>query len=152
MECEEFRGIISEYVDGDLDEPIRSAAAEHEKECTLCRRELEAFRRVMAAAAELPDPVPPDGVRFEILSSIQSPRARRDFPEIMDIEELKSYLGVTAEELELEIENLPAFEFAGRLRFKKQHIDRWIEERERDRARGIETARVAGWLKRRNAG
>lgn len=152
MNCEEFRSAMSEVMEGDLEAAEMEAARGHEARCQACSSEMRRFRAVVRAVEDLPDPVPEDTVRFEILDGLTPTPAPEMVPEIMDVDELRKYLGVTEKELEEEIENLPAFEFAGRLRFKKEHIDRWIEERERERARGIESARAGMWLKERSAG
>jgi hypothetical protein len=143
---------MSEILEGDLEADEMEAAREHEAGCPRCSAEMRRFRAMVRAVEELPDPIPEDTIRFEILDGLTPRPEARLVPEIMDVEDLREYLGVTEEELEEEIGNLPAFEFAGRLKFKKAHIDRWIEEKERERARGIERARAMNWLKRRNAG
>jgi len=152
MECEAFRSMLSEIADRDLPDDMMQAAVAHEETCAACRSDLNGFRVLVRAAQALPDPVPGESVRFEILDPLLSLSEPPAVPEIMETEDLRRYLGVSAEELEEEIENIPAFEFAGRLRFKKEHIDRLIEERERDRARSIEAARAGAWTRRRTAG
>jgi len=152
MDCEEYRAKMSEILEGDLEAAETESARNHEAGCPGCAAEMRRFRAMVDAVEDLPDPVPEDPVRFEILDGLTPRPEVQAIPEIMDVDELRKYLGVTEKELAEEIGNLPAFEFAGRLKFKKEHIDRWIEERERERARSIEMARAGTWLKRWNAG
>jgi hypothetical protein len=152
MDCEEFRSKMSEILEGDLEAGDMEAAENHEAGCSGCSAEMRRFRSMVQEVEDLPDPVPEDTVRFEILDGLTPRSEVQAIPEIMDVDDLRKYLGATEKELEEEIGNLPAFEFAGRLKFKKEHIDRWIEERERERARSIEMARAGTWLKRWNAG
>lgn len=51
-------------------------------------------------------------------------------PEILTVAEVARYLRVTREELEAELDNLPFFEFAGRLRMRRESLLAWVEERE----------------------
>lgn len=128
MKCEDFAERISEFADGDLTEQARYEAQEHLVQCPKCAEEYRKFCLFTNGIGQLAEPSPSDHVRYEIMSGILS--RSREFPEVMDVETLMAYLGVTLEELEEELEDLPAFEFAGKLRFRKTRIDKWIEERE----------------------
>lgn len=50
---------------------------------------------------------------------------------IMTIEEVADYLRSSVDEVEAYLGRIPCFEFAGRLRFRKEAVDTWIERRER---------------------
>lgn len=146
MTCGDARGLFSELAESELAEAEGAVVRRHLEQCAECAARFEAFRRMAGAIERLPDPAPSEGARLRIQSVLLSQvEARRGAPEVMDVKELAAYLAITPEELEEEIENLPAFEFAGRLRFRKAAIDRWMGAREEERRRGIELSRLRAW-------
>lgn len=148
MDCKQFRDNLSVYCAGDLDETNRSAAQSHLDRCLSCAKEYRRFNNLLHAMQDLDDPQPSESSRFEILQVLSPQVIQPAIPEILGVEDLLEYLGVTSEELDQEINNLPAFEFAGRLRFKKSHIDAWIEERRAARDSDIVLSRVKQWRAR----
>ncbi len=52
----------------------------------------------------------------------------------MDIDEAAAFLGITVSELVNRLDELPAFEIAGRIRFNRERLIRWMETKERDLA------------------
>lgn len=146
MNCNGFRDALSAWLAVELDPEAAAEAKAHCAACDACAAEAARFRRLLATLDGLPDPAPDEALRFKVLDRLV-PKRGAPAPEVMDVEDLLAYLGVTLEQLEQEIENLPAFEFAGRLKFKKSHIDRWIEEREQTRRAAIEAARARSWMR-----
>jgi len=55
----------------------------------------------------------------------------RDFGPVLTVEELARYLRVPVGDVYEQLEELPAFEFAGEVRFLRASIDNWIREREK---------------------
>jgi len=53
-----------------------------------------------------------------------------DLKPIMTMDELAAYLRVDASDVEEYLGDIPCFEFAGKLRFRKDAVDRWIEKKE----------------------
>ncbi len=51
--------------------------------------------------------------------------------EILTTDEVAAFLQVTPEQLGEEIQTMPFFEFAGRLRMRKKTLLEWIEKREK---------------------
>lgn len=148
MDCKEFRENLSAFHEGDLNEMNHAAALAHLSGCLNCKNVHARFNNLLQAVDNLEELPPSEGVRFEILHGLAPHAGPCVVPEIMDAEDLLKYLGITREELEQEIENLPAFEFAGRLKFRKAHIDAWIDARRDARDRDIEVYRSNQWRMR----
>ena len=51
--------------------------------------------------------------------------------EVFDIEGLAAFLCVGVEDVRRCLDEIPCFEVAGKLRFRRSSVERWIEERER---------------------
>lgn len=146
MNCQTFQEHLSEYLTGEL----RGVAVHeaHLKQCDECQEALRQFQRFTDLMDELSPPRLPESDRIEILSQVLTPAAVHHAPEIMDAAELCRYLGVTEEQLEREMENLPAFEFAGQLKFRKSDLDEWIQTRVSSRERDIAQSRFREWRRR----
>jgi hypothetical protein len=88
-------------------------------------------------AKSLPDEVSPQSLSLRILSLVeeQSAPSAEEIPEIMTLEQLASFLNISPEDLETE--NLPGFQIGDELRFRKDRILEWIEEREREYERRL---------------
>lgn len=47
MRCETARSLLSRYIDGDIDESLKSRLEAHLAECGVCRDELDALRKTV---------------------------------------------------------------------------------------------------------
>lgn len=47
MTCAEARRLLSAYIDGELDEGVRRAVADHLEQCEPCRREFQTLSRTV---------------------------------------------------------------------------------------------------------
>ena len=74
-ECRKHRGKFSEYIDGVLDPQERRALEEHLAGCAACRRERDAWRRLVADVAGLPGPDAPDGFTGRVLDRLGEARS-----------------------------------------------------------------------------
>jgi len=100
--------------------------------------------RVERLAAALRDPDLPQAARLRVLAAA---RARREppgaTPEVMTPDELAGFLRVAPEELDEVIADIPGFEVAGRLRFRRERVEAWMAERERLRENEILFGRLS---------
>ena len=134
MNCAQARSLFDAKLDGDRPRGL----AGHLGTCRACAAELRRLRRAMATlrASSLVPPVP--GARERLLREIGDAPAA----EIFDLETLADFLRIPPRELEPFLDEIPAFEIAGRLRFRRSSVERWIEERERAYAQGRRTMRL----------
>jgi hypothetical protein len=58
MTCEDFLGVIDDYVDGDLSGSRAAEARAHLAGCPACRREEEGVRHLVRSASTLPEEMP----------------------------------------------------------------------------------------------
>lgn len=92
----------------------------------------EALSRPLDALAVLPMPVECQlRIRAALNAELQGLRGSESFGPVLRVEELASYLQVAPEQIYEQLEELPAFEFAGEVRFLRASIDEWIREREK---------------------
>ena len=58
MTCEAFDAALPDYLEGTLDEPLRSSVAKHLRECVRCASLVRDLQKIQKEAAALPDLVP----------------------------------------------------------------------------------------------
>lgn len=129
---------LSVYVAGELQgveaAELERLAAERPERGAM----LEAMRRVAALTDGLADPDLPQAARLRVLAAARTqtdpPPAA---PEVMTPDELAGFLRVSPEELDEVIEEIPGFDVAGRLRFRRERVETWMAERERLRENEI---------------
>jgi len=78
-------------------------------------------------------------VRRAVSDRVRGGRA----PEVLTLEEVADYLRIDGSDLPEVLDELPAFELAGRLRVRRARLIEWIEHRERSWTHGA-TARTVG--------
>jgi len=76
-------------------------------------------------------------IRTMIHDEIQSKTEIRD---LMDIEETARFFNVSVMDIIQILDELPSFEIAGRIRFRRIQLEKWIESREN----------IHGWQKRQS--
>jgi hypothetical protein len=69
--CEDVRGLLSAWVDGDLQAEIRDWVREHLAGCAACRRLADDLGAVRDAARQLGPIVPPDHIWLEVAGQVQ---------------------------------------------------------------------------------
>ena len=137
MNCNDVRGMLSELEAGELSETISGEVRNHLHSCAECSRLLAALRTASGLVDRLPEEEPSRACSFRIRRAVDEllgPEFSQS-PEILTPEELARFLRIPDEKLDQEIEAIPGFEIAGELRFRKDRVLQWIEEREKDRER-----------------
>jgi anti-sigma factor RsiW len=71
MACIELVELVTDYLDGALDEDTRRRFKAHLALCDGCDRYLEQFRRTTAALGELPSDSLPSSVRDRLLATFR---------------------------------------------------------------------------------
>ncbi len=75
----------------------------------------------------------PDAASLKIRAATHAELERSGGPHpksIMTMEEAAAYLRVNVTDVEAYLGDIPCFEFAGKLRFRKEAVDSWIQRRE----------------------
>lgn len=129
--CERFREMAWAQAD-ELTVDEQAAFDAHLTECVDCRSEVEGVAHVRDALAPAPDEAGPgldvlDRVKRRLATAAE---AAAPVAEVLTPEEAAAFLQVTPEELYDNLDQLPAFEFAGRVRIRRRALEAWIEEKE----------------------
>lgn len=66
---------------------------------------------------------------------------------IMTLPEIADYLRMTPEIIEKHLDEIPCFEFSGKLLFRKEAVDEWIKDREKNYAGEIMDFNIQNSLK-----
>ena len=143
MTCDECREMIPEHVEKSLPADAARELRAHLDACEPCRRERLQTEALLAAARSLPRQEPEAETVLKISQVIhQSAPARRrgEFGPVLDVDDLADYLRVDKAVIEMYLDELPHFELGGKLLFRRQSVDRWIEVRERSTAFQINDA------------
>lgn len=119
------------YLDGQLNPEAEAETIRHLAACAACRQSLAALRRAESGLAGLAA----DGPAADALARVQS-RIRQDLGmtrerEILTLAEAADLLRLTSDQLATVLDDLPWFELAGQIRFRRQALLDWVQERER---------------------
>jgi hypothetical protein len=136
MDCKECSSLLSEFQTNELDKTKSREVEEHLSACIECAKEFESYNRLDELVKGLPRYIPSEDAVLSLKSFIAhagpASRGRTEFGAVMDSEELAEFLRVSMDILEQYIEEIPCFELGGKLLFRKESIEQWIAERERD--------------------
>lgn len=141
-DCETYRELTWALPD-ELTEEEALRLAAHLEECADCRSEAEGRAAVSAALAFAPDEEAPGEEALEQVRARLNLSAPAAFaPEVLTPEDVAAMFSVPVEDVFENLDELPAFEFAGRVRFRRSAILAWMEEQEARWRRQSQTARV----------
>ena len=137
MNCDDCLERLSPFEAGELATDLAEQVQQHLAECAGCSRLLEALRRTGEWVDRLRDDQPPRSVCVRILAEADELLAPvlDEAPEIMTPEQLARFLRVPLADLADVIDTIPGFEIGDQLRFRRERVVEWINERERARAR-----------------
>ncbi len=124
--------LIQRYLDNELDEIQADGFEKHMKACRKCRKRFESFKQLSERLPELFDCRLPDEVDLEIrrrLNAALSRWSERD--SVLDLEGAARLLSLPVTALADMLDELPAFEVNGRIRFLRERLLEWARERER---------------------
>lgn len=129
--CERFREMAWAQP-GELDDAEQADLDRHLAECEDCRSEVEGVATVRESLAPAPDE---EGPGLDVLARVKrrlatAAEAAAPVAEVLTPEEVAAFLQITLEELYENLDQLPVFEFAGRVRIRRRALEAWIEEKE----------------------
>jgi anti-sigma factor (TIGR02949 family) len=137
MTCDLCSDRLSEFLAGELTSDEADDVRRHLDACPTCGRLFRAMQRVTALADALPDEPPPRSLAMRILGRVDQELAPDlgHAPEVLTLDQLARYLQLPRAALDEEMDTIPSFEIAGQLRFRRDRVLAWIEERETERER-----------------
>ncbi|MBN1880501.1 helix-turn-helix domain-containing protein [bacterium] len=129
---------LESFLAGKLNSVEHESFMSHLSICAECWTQAESARTLRMALEPFSELAMPDDadlrIRIALDHQLRTPLADR---EVMDIEETAAFLGITVPELVNCLDNVPAFEVAGRIRFNRERLIRWMELKERGLFREI---------------
>lgn len=143
---EELYADLSRLLAGEL------TAEEAEKVRALLEKDEEAravlatMRRIAESAGRMPCPPPAAVATMRTKAAVREaigvgkPKA---FGPVLTLDEVAEYLKVERAMVEEMLDELPAFEFGGKVRLRLDSLEAWIRGRERQYSSGIEAERAA---------
>ena len=132
MTCLECQQLLSPYQKGELDADEAGAVGSHVSDCHTCADRVAALRQLDDLLRAIPTPAPPMSALMAVRERVHS---GPEGGEIMDADQVAAFLKLTREQILDSLDELPCFEVAGQIRFRRTALMRWIEEREADRRR-----------------
>ena len=140
MTCVECQQLLSQLQKDELGEQDTQEAAAHVTACPICRERLDALQQLDALLRAVPTPPP----HLATLLSVREQVHRAVLgDEILDADQVATYLKLSPEEVMNSLDELPCFEVAGRVRFRRDTLLRWIENRETEHRRDAMLRRMA---------
>jgi anti-sigma factor RsiW len=130
--CSGWRALIWVRDEGDLEPDGAAELAAHVATCVACRDEEARIARIRGAlAAGGPDEEPPPA--SEVLDRVMARvGAGSPVPDhaVLTPQDVAAMLRVPVEEVFARLDELPCFEFAGRVRFRRRALEEWMERQE----------------------
>ena len=128
MTCLECRQLLSPYQKGELPPAAAAAVAAHAGDCPACSAKLAALRDLDGLLRGLPDREPSPASLLAIRERVHTELAGG---EIMDVDQVAAFLKLGREQVAHSLDELPCFEVAGEIRFRRSVLLEWIEAREK---------------------
>jgi anti-sigma factor RsiW len=131
--CDKYRELLPEFLEGALGSDAAADVATHLADCAPCRAELGFVRNLTAAARRLPPPKVSDGVVLRMMEKVRDPSGqprRTDFGPVLDVNDLAEYLRMDMAALEPYLADIPCFELGGKLLFRRQTVEAWVQQKE----------------------
>lgn len=139
MTCVECQELLSQLQKRELGKQEAQEVATHVKVCQTCQERLDVLEQLDAFLRALPTPPP----QLETLLSIRDEVHRAVLgDEILDADQVATYLKLSRDEVLSRLDELPCFEVAGRVRFRRDTLLRWIESREVEHRRSALLSRM----------
>jgi len=142
--CQTYRGLLSEYEANELAAPVARRVEAHLSACPACSRVLTAMRRTTHEIGQLADTPPSRSMSVRVLDQVDAMRTPDlgQAPAVMTPEDLAMFLRVSPAALAEVIDTIPGFDIGGELRFRKERVEEWIQQRERERDRSAIYSRL----------
>ncbi len=130
MTCEVTYEELSAFAAGDAAADRAQWLNEHVRHCSSCQARLDVLVRIENAMRKLPR-IEPSGEAVLNVRRALSRGIRARAPEVMTLQEVADFLRISLEDLYETVDDMPAFELAGRILVRRAELTKWVEERER---------------------
>jgi anti-sigma factor RsiW len=148
VSCDVTYEELAAFVTGDLPEERQRELGAHLPACGRCRRRVAALRQADAALGALRPPQPSPDALLAARRAVSRQTRPTEPGEVMTLDDVAEFLRIEPDDLADVIDELPAFEVAGKVRVRRTRLVEWIRTRERDYARDA----AASWAARIAAG
>jgi hypothetical protein len=132
MNCPNNPEVWPEYLDGELQPEEAESLRRHLAACPACQRLVAGIQRADAELAGLSHGSLSAVSLLEVQQRIRQDLGMAERREILTLEEAADFLRVEPDELAGLLDDLPWFELAGRIRFRRQSLLDWVRKRERE--------------------
>jgi len=122
---------VNEYLDGKLSEEVTGCFLDHKNHCAKCSAYLQKYEMFLESLRDNLENELSDDADLRIRSTLHktiTPQAST--PEILDIEGVAQFLNLSVSQVADILDQLPAFEIGGRIRFRRDRIVAWARDRE----------------------
>ncbi len=143
MNCNVTYEELAALAAGDLDADRAAAVGDHIPGCERCTRRMAALGQADEALGAL-RPARPAASAILAARRAVAEEIRPSVDPIMSLAEVATFLRIGEDDMGEILDELPAFELAGRIRIRRSRLIEWIAQRERDFAR----QRAASWAAR----
>lgn len=117
---------------GDLEEKDQTEIQKHISRCPQCQKRMVMIKEADSTLQSLSPVKPAAAAVLMARRAISEVTRNASRIEIMTLDEVADFLRITPDELGEIVEQLPAFELAGRIRVRRARLIEWIQQRERD--------------------
>ena len=139
MKCPECQNMLSEYERRELGPSESARVAEHVRSCARCAKKLEALHCLDDLVRAVPTASPSAAALLEVRARVHGEAAGG---EILDADQVAAYLGLSREDVLQSLDDLPCFEVAGQIRFRRSALSAWIEEQEQQHRHDVMLRRL----------
>lgn len=124
--------LLLAFLDGELSAEAAAELACHLAACAACRQTLVSLHQSESGLNALAAATPASDSLAQIQRRVRQELGMVREREILTIEEAAGFLRLQPDELATVLDDLPWFELAGQIRFRREALVDWARERERE--------------------
>ncbi|MFC1852980.1 zf-HC2 domain-containing protein [candidate division CSSED10-310 bacterium] len=132
--CESEKNLcqyVEDFFDGEMTAEETRDFELHLTACPTCQHRIKELQVMRNALQDVSDLKLPDEADLRIRHQLHEQIGDgSEGDEILDIEGLAQLLKIPVSEVVKRLNELPAFEIAGRIRFRRDRIEKWIHDQE----------------------
>jgi anti-sigma factor RsiW len=145
MTCDVTYEELAAFVAGDASPDRAQWLGEHVRHCATCQAKSAAVAGIDSALHKLPRLQPTTQTVLKVRRAVSRGIPARE-PEVMTLQEVADFLRISLEDLYEAVDDLPAFELAGRILVRRERLIEWIDKREQAYRRQTVQSEIARGL------